>query len=278
MRSVPLLLVFAYCISLSLLLTACKPAPQNTLVQSAPVAETATPAENAAENTCVLKVGFDAWEPYHYLGQGQQVVGLDIDILQALAAELSCDLQLEQDTWTVLLAKLQAGELDLLPGASRSTERESYAWFSEPYRQEQFVLYTRSDTTLDFADIPSLVAAGHKIGLVSDYYYGEEIDNLYGSDPQAFVNAQIAELNMARLSDEDISAVLEDSYVATAMLRRKGWDRNISPHSLRLAPSDVHLMLSKASITESQLADINAAIGRLKQTGALGQLLQQYQQ
>lgn len=278
MRSVPLLLVVAYCVSLSLLLTACKPAPQNTPVQTAPVAETPTPTANTAENTCVLKVGFDAWEPYHYLGQGQQIVGLDIDILQALASELSCDLQLEQDTWTVLLSRLQAGELDLLPGASRNSERESYAWFSEPYRQEQFVLYTRNDTTLDFADIPSLVAAGYKIGLVSDYYYGEEIDNLYGSSPQAFVNAQIAELNMARLSDEEISAVLEDSYVATAMLRRKGLDRNISAHQLRLPPSDVHLMLSKASIDETRLAEINAAINRLKQNGALGQLLQQYQQ
>ena len=125
MRSVPLLLVVAYCVSLSLLLTACKPAPQNTPVQTAPVAESPTPTANTAEYTCVLKVGFDAWEPYHYLGQGQQIVGLDIDILQALASELSCDLQLEQDTWTTLLSRLQAGELDLLPGASRSSDSDS---------------------------------------------------------------------------------------------------------------------------------------------------------
>lgn len=274
MRSVPMLLIATCCISLSLLLTACKPAQQPAQVLSVPVAESPTPIEHS----CNLKVGFDAWEPYHYLGHGQQIVGLDIEILQALAAELNCDLQLQQDTWTVLLAKLQSGELDLLPGASRSTERENYAWFSAPYRQEQFVLYTRNDTTLTYTDIPSLLAAGHKVGVVSDYYYGEEIDHLYGSMPQAFVNAQIAELNMARLADEEISAVLEDSYVATAMLRRKGLDRKISAHTLRLAPSDVHLMLSKTSINESQLADINAAIDRLKQSGYLGRLLQKYQQ
>lgn len=274
MRSVPLMLVVAYCISLSLLLTACKPASQNPPPPTAAVTETAPPIEN----NCVLRAGFDAWEPYHYLGQGQQAVGMDIDILQTLAAELNCELQLEQDTWTALLTKLRDGELDLLPGASRSSERENYAWFSEPYRQEQFVLYTRSDTNLDFADIPSLLAAGHKIGLVSDYYYGEEIDALYGRTPQAFVSAQIAELNLARLLDDEISAALEDSYVATAMLRRKGLDREITAHSLRLPASDVHLMLSKASISEAQLVELNTAISRLKQNGRLALVLQQYQQ
>jgi len=88
---------------------------------------------------CVLRAGFDAWEPYHYLGQGQQPQGLDIEILQTLAAELNCELSLQQDTWAALLRKLQSGELDILPGASISTERERYAWFSRPYRQEQFV-------------------------------------------------------------------------------------------------------------------------------------------
>ncbi|GHG72178.1 periplasmic solute-binding protein [Alishewanella longhuensis] len=274
MRSVPLILVVAYCVSLSLLVTACKPVSQTPQQQSVSVTETAPPLEN----TCVLRAGFDAWEPYHYLGQGQQAVGMDIDILQALAAELNCDLQLEQDTWTALLTKLRDGELDLLPGASRNIERENYAWFSEPYRQEQFVLYTRNDANLEFADIPTLLAAGNRIGLVSDYYYGEEIDSLYGSTPQAFVSAQIAELNLARLLDEDITAALEDSYVATAILRRKGLDRDIVASSLRLPASDVHLMLSKTSISEAQLAELNAAINRLKQNGSLAQLLQQYQQ
>lgn len=273
MRSVPLMMVIAYGVSFGLLLTACNPASQSTQLPPPTVTETALP--NA--DTCVLRAGFDAWEPYHYLGQGQQAVGMDIDILQALAVELNCDLHLEQATWTALLSKLRDGELDLLPGASRSSERENYAWFSEPYRQEQFVLYTRSDNTLDFADIPSLLAAGHKIGLVSDYYYGEEIDSLYGSNPQAFVNAQIAELNLARLLDEEISAALEDSYVATAMLRRKGLDREIMAHSLRLPASDVYLMLSKTSVSETQLTELNNAINRLKQSGRLASLLQEYQ-
>lgn len=273
MRSVPLILLFSCFLSVNLLLTACKPAAQ------LPAASQHASAEPTALETpsCVLKAGFDAWEPYHYIGLGQEPVGMDIDILQSLAQEMNCELQLQQDSWTALLAQLRSGELDLLPGASRSEERAQFAWFSEPYRQEQFVLYTRADATLDYADIPALLAAGHKIGLVSDYYYGAEIDTLYGAMPEAFLNAQIAELNLARLLDEDISAVLEDSFVATAMLRRKGLERQIAAHTLGLPASDVHLMLSKESINEAQLAELNNAISRLKQNGTLAEILQRYQ-
>lgn len=273
MRSVPLILLLTCFFSLNMLVTACKPASQ----LPAPEPQAAAQPLPLATTDCVLKVGFDAWEPYHYLGQGQAAVGMDIEILQNLATEMQCELQLQQDAWTTLLAKLQAGEIDLLPGASLSEERAQFAWFSEPYRQEQFVLYTRADTELAFTDIPTLLAAGHKIGLVSDYYYGAEIDSLYGSMPEAFLNAQIAELNIVRLLDEDISAVLEDNFVATAMLRRKGLEQQIVAHSLSLPASDVHLMLSKASVSEAQLLELNNAINRLKQNGSLAEILQRYQ-
>ncbi len=62
MRSFPLLLVML----LSLPLLAYKPAADaGSAAEVKPVAAAPTPA-------CVLRAGFDAWEPYHYLGQGLQ--------------------------------------------------------------------------------------------------------------------------------------------------------------------------------------------------------------
>jgi polar amino acid transport system substrate-binding protein len=268
MRSLPLILVVLFCVNLS----ACQPAAEQNKPEQAAAAAQPAPAK------CILRAGFDAWEPYHYLGQGEQPQGLDIEILQAVAAELNCELTLQQDTWAALLARLQSGEPDILPGASRSTERERYAWFAGPYRQEQFVLYGRTEAALNFPNVLALVAAGHKVGLVSGYYYGAEIDELLGQQPDAFVSAQLSELNMARLLDEEISALLEDSMVATAILRRKGLDRYISATAISLPASDVYLMLSKASVGEAQLQQLNAAVSRLQQQGVLTRLVQQYQQ
>lgn len=268
MRSVSLLSV----VLLILTLAACKPSPET------PAASTTTESTATVVPNCVLRAGFDAWEPYHYLGQGQEPQGLDIDILRALAAGLNCELQLEQDTWAALLRRLQNGELDILPGASKSDDRERYAWFSRPYRQEQFVLYQRQDSELNFPNLLALLAAGHKVGLVSGYFYGQEVDDLLGQMPDAFVNAQLSELNMARLLDEEISALLEDQMVATAILRRKGLDRYISAGSLRLPASDVYLMLSKSSVGEQQLQQINAVLDQMQLDGSLNKMIAHYQQ
>ena len=152
MRSVPMLLNTLVLVCSSLSLFGCKP---NTPTAPAinPIAEVAVVTEPMMAEPCVLKVGFDAWEPYHYLGQAAQPQGLDIDILQALTRELNCELQLVPGDWANLLSQLQAGELDVLPGASKNAERERYAWFSNAYRQEQFVLLTRTEMEMDYADL-----------------------------------------------------------------------------------------------------------------------------
>lgn len=270
MRSLPF--VITCTLICGWLLSACQPASDTP-----PLTALATQPSQPVSD-CVLRAGFDAWEPYHYLGQGQQPQGLDIEILQALASELGCRLTLQQDTWTALLSNLQQGELDILPGASRSAEREAYAWFSEPYRQEQFVLYQHREQPLNAADLEPLLQQGHKVGLVSGYYYGAEVDQLLGAYPAQFVSAQLSELNMARLLDEEISGLLEDRMVATAILRRKGLDRYITASEVQLPPSSVFLMLSKQSISAQQVAEIDAALQRLQQQGKLAALLAQYQQ
>lgn len=277
MRSVPMFLYPITLIFTSLLITGCKPNTPAAPTMN-PIAEVAVTTKPVNPDTCLLKVGFDAWEPYHYLGQAAQPQGLDIDILQALTRELNCELQLVPGDWANLLSQLQAGELDVLPGASKNAERESYAWFSDAYRQEQFVLLTRTEMEMDYADFPAFIEAGHTIGVVSGYYYGDLINQLYGEKPQAFVNAQISELNLARLQDEEISGALEDSFVAAAIIRRKGLSQQIQRHSLSLAPSEVYFMLSKKSISESQLAEFNQAISALQQNGSLAELISRYQQ
>src|SRR5690606_41970345 len=60
-----------------------------------------------------------------------------------------------------------------------------------------------------------------------------------------FVGAIISELNMARLLDEEIDGLLEDSFVGAAILRRKGLDKYIQAHNISLGSSDVYVMFSQ---------------------------------
>ncbi|HEX5793166.1 MAG TPA: transporter substrate-binding domain-containing protein, partial [Rheinheimera sp.] len=119
---------------------------------------------------------------------------------------------------------------------------------------------------------------GHKVGVVNEYYYGEEVTALYADDEQRskFVGAIISELNMARLLDEEIDGLLEDSFVGASILRRKGLDKYIQPHSISLGNSDVYVMFSKASMSPEQVEQFNAGLASLRDNGSYSRIMEKY--
>ncbi len=266
-----------------LLLFGCTPAEtQNSAVMTpdavAKVAE--TPSEPKAA-PCQLKLGFESWEPYQYVGLEQQASGLDIEIVQAVAGRMNCTLVLQHGTWQDLLGQFRQGQLDVLLGASKTPAREEFALFSEPYRAEQFQLFVRKDDAdkYNFDSVAQMVAAKHKVGLISDYYYGEQITALYGDDqmrPQ-FVESTMSEQNIAVLLDDQVDAVLEDSFVGAAIIRRKGLEQQVQPHSIKLEETPIYVMFSKSTVQPEQVSSFNQALQQFKDSGDYQQLLSKYQ-
>ncbi|MDX1391469.1 MAG: transporter substrate-binding domain-containing protein, partial [Rheinheimera sp.] len=91
-----------------------------------------------------------------------------------------------------------------------------------------------------------------------------------------FVGAIISELNMARLLDEEVDGLLEDSFVGASILRRKGLDKYIQPHAISLGSSDVYVMFSKSSVTEQQVEQFNAGLAKIRQNGQYNQIIDKY--
>lgn len=276
--------------ALLLSLAGCKPAPESTppaiapasgAVQPAAATTAAAVAEVVAPAVCSFRLGFEAWEPYQYVGMEQKAAGLDIELIQAIADEMKCQLEFRQGNWTDLISALKKGELDLLPGASKTAARENFAYFSDPYRNEKFVLFIRStDTALSqYGSLAELLAAGKKVGIVSDYYYGETVAGFYNDDSlkAAFIESPLSELNLKRLQDEEIDAMFEDSLVGGSLLRRKGLAGQIGQHSIDLGQSDVYLMFGKNTVSEAQVATFNQALQTIRQNGKYQAILAKYQ-
>jgi|VirMetMinimDraft_7_1064189.scaffolds.fasta_scaffold15786_2 polar amino acid transport system substrate-binding protein len=266
-----------------LLLFGCKPAETQTSAVSTPDAVTKvaeTPAEPKAA-PCQLKLGFESWEPYQYVGLEQQASGLDIEIVQAVAGRMNCTLVLQHGTWQELLGQFRQGQLDVLLGASKTPAREEFALFSDPYRAEQFQLFVRKDDAdkYKFESVAEMVAAKHKVGLISDYYYGEQISALYSDEhmrPQ-FVESSMSEQNIAVLLDDQVDAVLEDSFVGAAIIRRKGLEQEVQPHSIKLDETPIYVMFSKSTVQPEQVSSFNQALQQLKDSGDYQLLIGKYQ-
>ena len=235
----------------------------------------------ANNKDCKLTVGYDSWEPCHFMDVGNQVRGLDIELLQMVAKRIPCSIAYAQGPWIDLLSRLKTGEIDVLMGASKTNKREQFAYFSTPYRTERFSLYVRKDDTkaLALKTFQEFVQSNKKVGVVDDYFYGDDINSFRdGELEEQFVGAIISEINLARLLDENIDAFLEDSIVGASMIRRKGLSSLIVPHGLSITTGDVYFVFSKKSVSPEIVSSFNLSLKKVLESSDYKALLNMYKQ
>jgi polar amino acid transport system substrate-binding protein len=100
------------------------------------------PAVSAADSLTLVRVGIDpAYPPFSSLDAQGQMVGFDVELIQALAGRAGWQVSLISTPWADLFDALGRGERDLLVSAITITEeRRRQMLFSDPYfRAEQVV-------------------------------------------------------------------------------------------------------------------------------------------
>ena len=250
---------------------------------SGPEAATDADAETASSGNgsqCELTVGWDPWEPYHYLAIGGEPQGLDIEIVRAVADQADCDLTFLQGGWDGLLRLLRTGELDLMLGATRTPAREAWARFSEPYRSETFRLYVLERLTEDYAgqDLASLLESGFRLGITQGYYYGPEVAALVERPAydERILEAAVGELNLTRLLDMQIDGFIEDPFVFAAIERRRRDSEPIVALPRDLTTGQVSFMFSRDSVDADVVERFDAGLAALQASGRHQELLDQY--
>lgn len=242
--------------------------------------DAAASQQQATAPPCELAVGWDPWEPYQYADTDGTVRGLDVEIANLLAADAECDLKFVRGEWGQLLSQLRDGDVQMLLAGTVLPEREAYAQFSAPYREEAFAVFVRGDSLekLKSMDILELAEAGHKVGITEGYFYGEEINEkaYSGALATSFLPAPFAELNYWRLLDGTTDALLDDPFVGVSVIRRKGWENRIVRHPQVLRSGSVSLMFSRASVTDEQVQRFDDALARRKADGSIDRIVGKY--
>lgn len=232
------------------------------------------------EAECLLSMGWDPWEPYHYLGNQGEVQGLDIEIISAITDEIGCDLEFVTGNWAGHLRQIQHGSLDVLGGATRTDEREAFARFSEPYRTENFALYIRPGESDRYTgdSLSELLEDGFRLGLTQGFVYGEEVTQLQerGRFDEQIIEAPMGELHFTRLQDHRLDGFLEDPYVVASIQRRRGWQDEVEAHPMTFDSGEVHFMFSREGVDESLVDRFNEALENLRETGQYDEIMNRY--
>ena len=225
-------------------------------------------------------MGWDPWEPYQYLTPDDEVRGLEIDIIKAIASEADCNISFVQKSWMKLLHGIRSGNIDMVAGASKTKTREQFAYFSDNYRDESFILYVRVGESEKYANqsLKELLTSGFKVGVTEDYIYGDMVNALQ-DDPvykSNFIYVPITEVNYYNLLQNNIDGFLEDPFVAAFTIKRKGLQGQIDAHPLEIHSGNVAIMFSKKSVSSETVTAFNQALSRLKQNGEYQKIIAKY--
>ncbi|MBN1981576.1 MAG: amino acid ABC transporter substrate-binding protein [Chitinivibrionales bacterium] len=229
----------------------------------------------------VLRVGWEEWKPYMFSDTGK-MAGLDIEVLQAVAEKSGFTLEYTEVPWPRFLQKIEKGELDIASAATKTKQRQQWAYFTQPYRIEQFVMVFRGGEGKEYSlskygDIMNY--SDFQLGICRNMDYGSEFMELMHKKEFAVHTQETVEekLNIRKLLQNRITACLyADIYAAYWAAMEQNVENKIEIHPIKLTYSECSIMISKKSMSPEIVGKLNSAIDELKKSGTLEKIMEKY--
>lgn len=229
-----------------------------------------------------LRVHLDLHAPSAYQDASGQLRGMDVELVSAIMQAAGCQIRwhVTPMTGARIVKSLQDGDIDLMIRASKNADRERYARFSLPYRQEVVGMFTRKQNDLpeDLSLADALRLGLRLIGPASGWY-GIEFEQYrnrfkqqkrYTPYPDAQVGTELMFATPSRGELVLIDADLFYHFVGPDRIM----DIRLASQQLHVTPA--HLMASQRTVNLATMAALNKAIRRLQQSGELQRLEQSY--
>lgn len=228
-----------------------------------------------------LLVGWSSWHPFSFRDEQQQLQGLDIDLLEAIFNRAGFHANYSEMPWARVLRELEFGTIQLTMSANQTAERDLYARFTLPYRNEETVLLIRRQDKGRWQEITQLSdllsRPDFTIGLLRDFDYGTDFRTFMQSP-------QMQQRLLVRLKMEPLIKLLLAGRIEGVVMDPMGLQQlNLAglpldqlTTLLDIQQTPVHLMLSRRTTTPQQLQRLDEAIRALLQSPEYGQILARY--
>ena len=268
------LLVLALAASMTLGLAACGSSSSDKAADTAP-AET-TEGTDAAESTGSDKTWVIAMDtvfrPFEYTDENGEFVGIDVDIIKAVAANQGFNIEIQSLGWDAAVTAVQAGQADaLLAGASITKERKDSGWiFSDSYYDSYQVFAAKTDSGIESLDdlkgktiaVKNATAGANYAKELKDKY-GFKIDT-YEDSPTMY---QAVVLGQA-------DACVEDKPIMADNIKTGGLDLTIVESTAsKVAPYGFAIM----NKDNQELLDMfNKGLQEIKDNGTYDEILNKY--
>ncbi len=216
-----------------------------------------------------IRVATDAtWRPFEYVNDAHEIVGFDIDLMNAIADEANLDIEFVNVGWDPLLAGMAQGTYDAaISSITITVDRQQDMLFSNPYYGAgQIVVVQKSNTTITGKN--NLTGeVGAQLGTTG----AMEVEKITGA---TLVNYDDIGLAFQALMNGQVNAVVCDNPVAAQYVVT-------NPNELKIVGTvftDEFYGIAVAKGQEDLLDKINAGLEKVLQEGIIQTLEEKWYQ
>lgn len=225
-------------------------------------------ASSEKEDGKVLDFGTSAdFPPYEYY-EGDEIVGIDPDILRAIGDYMGVEVRLHDMDFNNIIASIDSGKIDGgAAGFTVTEERKKSVNFTDSFTKTSQIIITRKDSDIkEVEDLNNGVKIGTQLGTIGDTIakddFGEENVNSFNKVPDAILSLQ----------NKKIDAVILDKHSAENFVNA---NKDLTIIETPYLEEEYAIAISKDN--PELLEDMNEAIAALKESGEIDKIMDKYQ-
>lgn len=228
---------------------------------------------NSGEEKEVLSMATNAeFPPYEYM-EGEDVVGIDIDIAKAIAEKLGMELKVDNMNFDSIIPSISSGKDDIgVAGITVTEDRKKSVDFTDSYATGVQVVIVKEDSKIKSVDDLFVDGAdntvGVQLGTTGDIYCTDDIQKKGYGTVQEFNKGADA---VQALVSGKIDCVVIDNEPAKEFVKA---NEGLKILETEYVTEDYAIAISKDN---SELRDkINTALSELKADGTIQEILDKY--
>ena len=234
-------------------------------------AETAEKKADATEGN-VLRIGTEgAYAPFNYTNADGTLGGFDIEIANAICADMQVTCEIVAQDWDGIIPGLKAGKYDAIVAAMSVTpERAQQVAFTDPYFSNALVFLAKKDSTFDPAKVTDINA--HSIAAQRSTISSQWLENTYPkADMKLYDTLSNAFLD---LGAGRVDAMISDKLPAIEWLGSTSGNNYV----LKGAEIDINdnFAIAVRPNDEALQAKINTSLSNIKANGTYDKINQKY--
>ncbi len=232
------------------------------------------PAESAEADTATeapmnIKIATESsYKPFSYTDADGKLIGYEIELVDALCAQMKAECEVISQDWDGLIPGLNAQKFDAaIAGMSITPERKEVVDFSDPYFHSGIILIGKKGDDISIDSLKGQPIASQRSTVASQYLQDEHADadiKLYDTQDNAYLD----------LTSGRVRGMMSDKVTGIDWLKTDaGKDYEVKGDEISSDDDAMGIAFRKG---DPLVAKFNAALAELKDNGTYDQITGSY--